>query len=76
MPSQSPIASASSTTGFSGISRPPRNWPSAAHHGDRAASTMRSWMLLREKPPKHDRVRGADARARLHRITAWIDIGM
>ncbi len=42
MPSQSPIASASSTTGFSAISRPPRNWPSAVMTATAPASMIRS----------------------------------
>ena len=49
--SQPPIAKASSTTGFRGISLPPRNCPSAMVTSVAPASTMRSCSDLAEKPP-------------------------
>ena len=49
---QPPIASASSTAGFSAISLPPRYWPSDVMTRRAPASMMRSLMLLAEKPPK------------------------
>jgi hypothetical protein len=76
MPSQPPIASASSTTGFSGISRPPRNCPSAVITATAPASTMRSCTLLAEKPPNTTEwVAPMRAHACIA-TTAWIDIGM
>ena len=76
MPSQPPIASASSTTGFSGISRPPRNCPSAVITATAPASTIRSWMLFAEKPPNTTEwVAPMRAHACIA-TTAWMDIGM
>ena len=66
-PSQPPIANASSTTGLSGISLPPRNWPSAVMTSVAPASMIRSCRLLAEKAAEHDRVSGSNARAGLHR---------
>ena len=74
--SQPPIANASSTTGLSGISRPPRNWPSAVITAIAPASMMRSWTDFAEKPPNTTEwVAPMRAQACIA-TTTWIDIGM
>ena len=74
--SQPPIASASSTAGFSVIALPPRNWPSAQITRLAPTSTMRSCNDLAEKPPNTTEwVMPRRAQACMATITS-IDIGM
>ena len=74
--SQPPMANASSTTGLSGISRPPRNWPSAVITSVAPASMMRSCRLFAEKPPNTTEwVAPMRAQACIA-TTTWMDIGM
>ena len=76
MDSQPPSISASSTAGFNGISRPPRNCPSAVSTAVAPASIMRSCRLLAEKPPNTTEwIAPMRAHACMH-TTASIDIGM
>jgi hypothetical protein len=74
--SHPPMASASSTTGFSAISLPPRNCPSAVITATAPASMMRSCTLLAEKPPNTTECVAPMRAQACIATTAWIDIGM
>jgi hypothetical protein len=70
------MANASSTIGFSWISRPPRNWPSALMTATAPASMIRSCRLFAEKPPNTTEcVAPMRAQPSIATMT-WIDIGM
>jgi hypothetical protein len=70
------MPSASSTTGLSGISLPPRNCPSAVITATAPASMMRSCTLFAEKPPNTTECVAAMRAHACIATTAWIDIGM
>ena len=69
--SQPPAASASSAMLFSGSALPPRICSSEVTSATAPTSTSRSLQRLRREAAEHDRMRRADARARLHRDDAF-----
>ena len=70
------MANASSTTGLSGISLPPRNCPSAVITAMAPASMMRSCRLLAEKPPNTTECVAPMRAQACIATTTSIDIGM